>query len=300
VLAGEQQNGDDDIAVLWRALKKKRCPRARERLILHYAPLVGFVAARLRSNMPPSVEHADLVSDGVIGLIEAMERFDLSHDVKFETYALPRIRGAMIDQLRALDWVPRSVRAKTRELERATGKLHSQLLREPTRSELAAELDIEIGNLRRRVDAAARVSVVALEELLTVSAEDGDFVSLGDTITDDSVDPPGITVEVDETRAEVREAMRALSERELEMIVLYYFEGWTLAGIGKVFGVTESRVSQIHSKALHALRTAELAAVAGVDNVVTGALPSEDREELRIDRRLGRARESRRPVRKSA
>jgi RNA polymerase sigma factor for flagellar operon FliA len=233
-------------------------------------------------------------------LIEAMERFDLSHDVKFETYALPRIRGAMIDQLRALDWVPRSVRAKTRELERATGKLHSQLLREPTRSELAAELDIEIGNLRRRVDAAARVSVVALEELLTVSAEDGDFVSLGDTITDDSVDPPGITVEVDETRAEVREAMRALSERELEMIVLYYFEGWTLAGIGKVFGVTESRVSQIHSKALHALRTAELAAVAGVDNVVTGALPSEDREELRIDRRLGRARESRRPVRKSA
>ena len=247
----------DDVAAqlaeVWGAFREGSSD-ARERLILNYAPLVKFVAGRVGASLPPSVDHNDLVSYGVLGLIEAIERFDAGREVKFETYAIPRIRGAMLDELRALDWVPRSVRAKGRELERAMSKLRSKLLRDPTEEELAAELGLDVSEIRDRLDSTVAMSIVALEDLLTVSNDDGDRVSLLDTLPDAGVEMPGAALEADDVRNALRMSIEALGERDRKVIVLYYLEGFTLARIGDILGVTESRVSQIHSKAVLALR----------------------------------------------
>jgi RNA polymerase sigma factor for flagellar operon FliA len=244
----------DDVATLWRVFKKTGSAETRERLILHYTPLVRFVASRVGAGVPGSVEHADLVSYGTIGLIEAVDRFDPARNIKFETYAVTRIRGAMLDEMRALDWVPRSVRARFRRLETAKSKLRADLLREPTHRELADELGCETRDLRR----AAAVSLVTLEEMVALGGgEDGDHVTVLDTIEDDTAADPGARVEFEETRRALVEALAALEEREQTMISQYYFAERTLAHIGRAFGVTESRVSQIHSKALRSLRTSE-------------------------------------------
>jgi RNA polymerase sigma factor FliA len=245
----------DDLASIWKTFKKEGSPEARERLILNYAPLVKFVAGRVGASLPPSVDHNDLVSYGIIGLIDAIERFELQRDVKFETFAIPRIRGAMLDELRALDWVPRSVRAKGRELDRAMSKLQASLRRDPTEEELAAELGLDTSEMRERLDSTVAMSIVALEDLLTVSNEDGDRVSLLDTLPDLGVEMPGAAIEADATRSVLRRSIEALGDRDRKVIVLYYLEGFTLARIGDILGVTESRVSQIHSKAIVALRS---------------------------------------------
>lgn len=251
----EATDGGDEIARLWADYKQHGSADSRERLILQYAPLVKFVAGRVGAGLPPSVDVNDLVSYGVLGLIESIERFDPNRDVKFETYAVSRIRGAMLDELRALDWVPRSVRSKARQLERAMSKLQSELRRDPSEEELAAELQIEVEELRERFGATASMSIVALEEMLTVGREEGEHVSLLDTLPDLAVEQPGSALEAEEAKAALLEAIRGLAEREQMVIALYYFEGFTLSRIGDVLGVTESRVSQIHSKALLALRT---------------------------------------------
>jgi len=243
-----------ELAELWAAFKRDGSPDARERLILNYAPLVKFVAGRVGASLPASVDQGDLIAYGIIGVIEALERFDPGRDIKFETYAIPRIRGAMLDELRALDWVPRSVRAKGRELDRAMSKLRSELLRDPTEEELAKELECEVDEVRTRVDQTVAMSVVALEDLLTVNNEDGDRVSVLDTLPDLGVEQPGEAIEATETRQALRQAIEDLGERDRKVVVLYYLEGFTLARIGDILGVTESRVSQIHSKAVIALR----------------------------------------------
>ena len=244
-----------EIARLWRVYKEDGSSDARERLIIHYSPLVKFVAGRVGAGLPASVDQGDLVSYGFLGLIGAVERFDLGREVKFETYAIPRIRGAMLDELRAMDWVPRSVRSKARELERAMGKLQSDLRRDPSDDELAGELGIDVADLRDRLGATAGMSIVALEELLTVGGDEGDSVSLLDTLPDATVEQPGSAMEAEETRRALIDSIGSLGEREHLVIALYYFEGFTLSRIGEILGVTESRVSQIHSKALLALRT---------------------------------------------
>src|SRR5688572_2087246 len=142
----------DELSSVWQDFKATSDGDARERLILNYSPLVKFVAGRVGASLPPSVDHNDLVSYGIFGLMDAIERFDLDRDVKFETFAIPRIRGAILDELRALDWVPRSVRQKGRELERAMSKLQSDLRRDPTEEELAAELGIDVDEMRDRLD----------------------------------------------------------------------------------------------------------------------------------------------------
>ncbi len=244
----------EDLASIWVAFKKDGDPDLRERLILNYAPLVKFVAGRVGASLPPSVDHNDLVSYGILGLIDAIEKFELTREVKFETYAIPRIRGAMLDELRALDWVPRSVRAKGRELERAMSKLQASLRRDPTEEELAAELGLDVAELRDRLDSTNAMSIVALEDLLTVSNDEGDRVSLLDSLPDLEVEMPGAAIEADATRDALRGAIEGLGDRDRKVIVLYYLEGFTLARIGDILGVTESRVSQIHSKAVVALR----------------------------------------------
>ncbi len=207
------------------------------------------------SGLPAHVEEADLISYGLGGLVSAIERFDLSRQIKFETYAITRIRGAIIDELRTLDWVPRSVRARAREIERANMKLEARLQRAPSDEEMAAELGISVEEFQ---DALLRISnstIVALDELWHVSDSSGDQVSLLDTLADRRAPDPQAVVDQRELRDRIADAIAALPEREKLVVALYYYENLTLREIGEVLGVTESRVSQLHTKAVLRLRS---------------------------------------------
>jgi RNA polymerase sigma factor for flagellar operon FliA len=242
-----------ELVRLWTDFKESGSPAARERLILHYAPLVKYVASRVATGLPASVEQADLVSYGMFGLIDALEKFEPARGNKFETYAIPRIKGAIIDELRAMDWVPRSVRFKAREIEKANADLESILKRAPSERELAERLGVSLSELHDVINQISFVSVLALDELLSVGTDRGEQVSLIDTLADRSVDPT-TGLEGQETRGLLAAAINSLSEREKIVVTLYYFEGLTLAEIGEILGVTESRVCQIHTKAVGQLR----------------------------------------------
>ena len=244
---------DDELGALWDAFKGSASDEARERLILHYAPLVKYVASRVATGLPASVEQADLVSYGVFGLIDALQKFEPGRGNKFETYAIPRIKGAIIDELRAMDWVPRSIRFKAREIEKAHSDLEAMLKRQPTEAEMAERLGISRSELHDVVSQISFVSVLALDELVSVGADRGEQVSLIDTLADKHLDPTS-GVESQETRGLLAAAINSLSEREKIVVTLYYFEGLTLAEIGEILGVTESRVCQIHTKAVAGLR----------------------------------------------
>jgi RNA polymerase sigma factor for flagellar operon FliA len=244
---------DDELGAHWHAFKSTGADAARERLILHYAPLVKYVASRVATGLPASVEQADLVSYGMFGLIDALQKFEPGRGNKFETYAIPRIKGAIIDELRAMDWVPRSVRFKQREIEKALADLEATHKRQPTDRELADRLGISVGELHAVVTQISFVSVLALDETVSVGADRGEQVSLIDTLADRGLDPT-LGVESQETRGLLAAAINSLSEREKIVVTLYYFEGLTLAEIGEILGVTESRVCQIHTKAVGGLR----------------------------------------------
>jgi RNA polymerase sigma factor for flagellar operon FliA len=244
---------DDALAAIWHAFKSTGDVDARERLILHYAPLVKYVASRVATGLPASVDQADLVSYGMFGLIDALQKFEPGRGNKFETYAIPRIRGAIIDELRAMDWVPRSVRFKQREIEKALTDLESMLKRQPSDAELAERLGMSLRELHEVITQISFVSVLALDETVSVGADRGEKVSLVDTLADKGFDP-STGVESQETRSLLAAAINELSEREKIVVTLYYFEGLTLAEIGDILGVTESRVCQIHTKAVGVLR----------------------------------------------
>jgi RNA polymerase sigma factor for flagellar operon FliA len=244
---------DDALAAIWHAFKSSGDIDARERLILQYAPLVKYVASRVATGLPASVDQADLVSYGMFGLIDALQKFEPVRGNKFETYAIPRIRGAIIDELRAMDWVPRSVRFKQREIEKALADLESMLKRQPTERELAERLGMSMHELHEVITQISFVSVLALDETVSVGADRGEKVSLVDTLADKGFDP-STGVESQETRGLLAAAINELSEREKIVVTLYYFEGLTLAEIGDILGVTESRVCQIHTKAVGVLR----------------------------------------------
>jgi RNA polymerase sigma factor for flagellar operon FliA len=249
---GTEAGLDVDVQVLWERYRDGRDPDVRERLILHYAPLVKYVAGRVAVGMPANVEHADLVSYGIFGLMDAIEKFDLDKGFKFETYAITRIRGAIIDELRSVDWVPRSVRAKARKLEAAMQRLESELRRSPTEEELAAALDWTVAELQDTLQRVSMTSVAALDEVLDVG--DGDRISLVDTLQDLTTVLPEESYDDVETKELLRQTLTRLTEREQTVLGLYYFEGMTLAQVGDVLGVTESRVCQIHTKAVLSLR----------------------------------------------
>jgi RNA polymerase sigma factor for flagellar operon FliA len=244
---------DDELGRIWHAFKGDGDEEARERLILHYAPLVKYVASRVATGLPSSVEQADLVSYGMFGLIDALNKFEPGRGNKFETYAIPRIRGAIIDELRAMDWVPRSVRFKQREIEKAVIELETMLKRQPTERELAERLGLSTGELHDVITQISFVSVLALDETVSVGADRGESVALIDTLADKGFDP-STGVESQETRGLLAAAINTLSEREKIVVTLYYFEGLTLAEIGEILGVTESRICQIHTKAVGMLR----------------------------------------------
>ncbi len=239
---------------LWQDFKKTGDGPLRERLILHYSPLVKYVAGRVGVGLPPNIEQADLVSYGIFGLIDAIEKFDLDRAIKFETYAISRIRGAIIDELRAIDWIPRSVRYKAREVEKAYAALEAQLHRTPSEAEVAAEMGIKLDDLHTIFSQVSFVNVVALDELLSVGGEKGDKLSLVDTLEDTKAEDPVLAFESEETKFLLAKAINTLPEREKIVVTLYYYEGLTLAEIGQVLGVTESRICQMHTKAVLQLR----------------------------------------------
>jgi RNA polymerase sigma factor for flagellar operon FliA len=239
---------------LWTDFKERSEQSARERLILHYAPLVKYVVGRLAAGLPHTVERADLVSYGMFGLMDALDKFDRGREVKFETYAIPRIKGAIIDELRAMDWVPRSIRFKAREVEKAYSGLESKLRRAPTDGEVAGHLGISLSELHEVVNQISFVSVMALDELVSTGDERGEKRSLLDTLADAASSDPAAELEGQEMRGMLAAAINSLTEREKIVVTLYYFEGLTLAEIGEILGVTESRVCQIHTKAVGQLR----------------------------------------------
>ena len=244
----------EELMDLWREFKATGSKEARERLILHYAPLVKYVAGRVATGLPATVEQADLASYGMFGLIDALDKFDLDRAIKFETYAIPRIRGAIIDELRSLDWVPRSVRFKAREVEKAHSELEARLKRAPADAEIAEHLGVSLQELHDIVTQISFVTVTALEEVVSAGPDRGESMSLLDTLADLATTDPAAGLEGNETRLMLSSAINSLSEREKIVITLYYFEGLTLAEIGDVLGVTESRVCQIHTKAVGLLR----------------------------------------------
>ena len=251
---------DTDVAAvvteLWTEYKRNGTHETRERLILHYSPLVKFVAGRVAAGLPQNIEQSDLVSYGVFGLIDAIDKFDPARGFKFETYAISRIKGAIIDELRSIDWVPRSVRAKARAVERAYSKLENEIRRSPEDKEVAAELEMNEDDLNQLLSQVSFTGLVALDELLgrQQGSERAGNATVGDTIADRAHDPVE-AFEVDEMKYLLADAINRMPDRERLVLTLYYYEGLTLAEIGSVLGVTESRVCQIHTKAILQLRS---------------------------------------------
>lgn len=233
------------IESAWSAFHASADPAARDWLVVHYASLVKFVAGRLSAGLPRSVDTGDLVSAGVFGLMNAIDRFDPANGAKFETYAIPRIRGAILDGLRALDWVPRSVRSRARTIQDAIATLENSLGRTPTDEELAAEIGIATSELERWLADVAAGSVGPLDHVARTS----------EPVDGDQSLQPGRMLEENELREAMRSEIARLPEREQAVLVLYYEDGLTLAEIGEALGVTESRVSQIHAKAVLQLRS---------------------------------------------
>jgi RNA polymerase sigma factor for flagellar operon FliA len=242
-----------ELAQLWKDLGgNRRAPRAkaREALITHYAPLVTQVAVRMIGRLPDTVELGDLVSYGMFGLIDAVERFEVERGFKFETYASTRIRGAIIDELRAADWVPRSVRSKARIVEQATRELEQELMRQVTDEDVAAQLGwttLEVRTVR------AQVSLSHVAALDSMGGSDPETSQL-ETVMSLSVPGAANSIEASERRELLANAVQGVRDREQEVLRLYYYENLTLAQIGVILGVTESRVSQIHSGAVKKLR----------------------------------------------
>ena len=246
-------DAEHDIERLWADYKDSPTRELRDQLIVHYSPLVKYVAGRVATGLPQNVEQADLVSYGIFGLIDAIEKFEPDRGFKFETYAIARIKGNILDELRSIDWVPRSVRSKARSIEKAYGKLEAQLHRTPTEAELAEELDMSMDQLQTALSQISFTGLVALDEMLS-GGDRGESVSLGETIADTG-EGPMAAFEVEEMRHILAEAINRLPEREKVVLTLYYYEGLTLAEIGTILGVTESRVCQIHTKSVLQLRS---------------------------------------------
>ena len=244
-----------ELKELWRRYKETGDRRAREQLVLAFSPLVKYVAGRMSTGLPAHVEESDLISYGLLGLISAIERFDPSREIKFETFAVARIKGSIIDELRSLDWVPRSVRAKAREIEAAQTKLEHELGRVPSDEEVATKLEMSLEDFQESLLQISNSTVVALDELWTVSDASGDQVSLLDTIQDPNAIDPAQEMDASEMKDRLAEAIARLPEREKLVVALYYYENLTLREIGEVLGVTESRVSQLHTKAVLRLKS---------------------------------------------
>jgi RNA polymerase sigma factor for flagellar operon FliA len=234
----------------WETYKATGDKNSRDTLILEYLPLVKHVANRVAIGLPNSVDPNDLISYGTFGLIDAIKKFDTTRGIKFETYAVTRIRGAILDELRAIDWIPRSVRSRTRAIERATTKLESTIHRTPSREEIAKELEWTLDQLSAVEKSHSSLSMSSLDMKVD---DTPDSITVGETISLPE-DESGTILE--EISIVLKTQIGYLNDRERIVLTLYYHEGLTLADIGKILGVTESRVCQIHTKAISELHEA--------------------------------------------
>jgi RNA polymerase sigma factor for flagellar operon FliA len=250
MVALDEQKTEDE---LWLEFKKTKSPQLRDKFIRQYMPLVKYVAGKVSVGMPGSVDFDDLVGYGQFGLLDAINKFDPEKNVKFKTYAVTRIRGAIFDELRTLDWVPRSVRQKSREIEDTIVQLESKLGRPASDSEVAGAMGISEDEYHQTILKVSGTSVLSLNDVW-YSGDESEHVSIGDCIESPSTLNPDVIVEREEIRRVIIEAINELPEKEKMVLVLYYHEDMTFKEIGQVLEVSESRVSQLHTKANLRLR----------------------------------------------
>lgn len=250
----EEDLGQGPLNDLWREFKATGSTKARDELVINYAPLVKYVASRVAINLPDSVDQEDLASAGVLGLMEAVTKFEPSRGFKFEAYAATRIRGAIIDDLRTLDWAPRSVRRQAREVQEVLGNLREELGRHPVDEEVAESLGVTVGKLRSIYSQISSVLFLSLDRLMSVGDE-GDGFSLVDTLEDVNAEDPAEAVEKGEMRRFLADAIAGLPERARTAITLYYYEGLSLAEISEVLGLSQARLSQMNARSVLQLRS---------------------------------------------
>lgn len=238
---------------LWENYKKTKDPEIREFFIKQYAPLVKYVAGKVAMGKPGNIEYEDLVGFGIFGLIDAIEKFDPDKNVKFKTYAVTRIRGAIYDELRSIDWVPRSIRQKLKEVEHAILAIESRTGKVATDQEIADELNLDIREFYSLMTKISGTSIISLNETWNMGDEN-DKVSIIDTLESNKTITPDVNAEKEEVKRLIIDAINELPDKEKKVLVLYYYEDLTLKEIGEVLEVTESRVSQLHTKAIIRLR----------------------------------------------
>ncbi|RJQ33389.1 MAG: RNA polymerase sigma factor WhiG [Actinobacteria bacterium] len=246
----------NELKELWKKFKESPSNDIKDRLIVYYSPLVKYVASRVSASLPPNIEMADLNSYGMFGLIDAIDKFDIKRDIKFETYAMSRIKGAIVDELRSLDWVPRSVRQMGRELEKVYQELQTKNKKAPSDQEIADELDLSLDKLYDLYNKLSSSSMIALEEMKIYDGPSDDKLAVIDMLEDQSVDDPLEIFELKEMESVLGDSIQQLPERERIIVTLYYYEGLTLREIGEILGLTESRVSQLRTKAIVGLKSA--------------------------------------------
>ncbi len=238
---------------LWKLYRRSRDQKIRDLFVRQYAPLVKYVAGKIALGMPQNVEFDDLVGFGVFGLFDAIDKFDPGKHVKFKTYAVTRIRGAIFDELRTIDWVPRSVRQKAREVEDTVRHLESSLGRSASDDEIASAMEMNVKDFQQMMLKISGTSLLSLHDIW-YTGEDNDKISIAESIESPGSLNPDTIVEKEEIKRVIVAAIKELPEKEKKVLVLYYYEDLTLKEIGEVLEVTESRVSQLHTKAIMRLR----------------------------------------------
>jgi RNA polymerase sigma factor for flagellar operon FliA len=244
---------ETDEQILWVDYKKTKEPKLREYFIKKYAPLVKYVAGKVAVGMPHNVEFDDLVSYGTFGLLDAIEKYDPSKEVKFKTYAMTRVRGGIFDELRNVDWIPRSIRQKAKQVEKIILELENRMGRTAEDEEIAQELDIDLEEFHELMSKISGTSLISLNDVWHGNDENEEMVFV-DTLESPEALNPDTIVEREEIKNMIVECIKKLPDREKKVIVLYYYEDLTLKEIGEVLEVTESRVSQLHTKAIMRLR----------------------------------------------
>ncbi|MFC1555894.1 FliA/WhiG family RNA polymerase sigma factor [candidate division KSB1 bacterium] len=237
---------------LWSKYQTNKDPKVKEQIIIKYINLVKFVAGRLMISLPPSVEVNDLESAGVMGLIDAIDRFDPKYGVKFESYAIPRIKGAMLDELRKLDWIPRSIRSKSRELEKVISRIENEKGRQATDDEISEHMNISIEEYHSLLREVSSVSLLSLDNV--IFDDEGGKGELHEVVKDHTEEEPDEAINREELKELVIRSIDDLPETERLVIALYYYEELTLKEIGQVLQLSESRISQIHTKTILSLR----------------------------------------------
>jgi RNA polymerase sigma factor for flagellar operon FliA len=257
-MAEELTQGEESMETLLRELKERNSevpPTLKEQIVLEHTPLIRYIVNRIAVRLPSHIDLDDLHNTGVIGLMDAIEKYDPDKNCKFKTYAEFRIKGAILDQLRSLDWVPRSVRQKSRRLERAYGEVEQRLGRSASEEEVADSLGLQIDKFHELLNQVRGISLVNLEEIRG-SGPDGDRNgSFADIVEDVHSENPFASLKLQEMKEIIGDTIATLPEKERLVVSLYYYEDLNMKEIGSILGITESRVCQIHTKAVLRLRS---------------------------------------------